>query len=329
MKMRTIDAEGTRPYPNHRYRQIPYDLVRELTVASLGIGALVLILAGVFSTPDVPALSAKQVATQDPLMLVQTELRELGGQSGIATYGPPYNHQSGSLQGLGWFSPQSWAGVQIPLDTAKVDVLHPLSLVATIDPALQAALQTYEKASTTQQMAWINSTQNALKASSIQGNQVVLPVSSDNAYGPVPEMSSAYLRLARTGLLEAAIDGESGSAAVLDRTKSTLLFEGQVDAAYAQQFNMLGEDWGVIQETGNYPGAVWLWYYTLLYQIPPYSTSASADLLVVLTVIVTTGILMFIPFIPGLRSIPKGLGIYKLIWRSYYKELRDRKRATT
>lgn len=322
--MRTMDTgAGTRPYPNHRYRQIPYDLVRELTVASLGIGALVLILAGIFSTPDVPALSAKQVATQDPLMLVQTELRELGGQSGIANYGPPYNHQSGSLQGLGWFSPQTWAGVQMPLDTAKVDVLQPLRLVATIDPTLQSALQTYEKASTAQQMNWINNTSKVLTASSIQGSQVVLPVSAKDAYGPIPEMSSAYLRLAHTGLLEAAIDGEDGPAPLINRTKSILLFEGQVDAAYAQQFNMLGQDWGVIQETGNYPGAVWLWYYTLLYQIPPYSTSQSADLLVVLTVILTTGILMFIPFIPGLRSIPKWLGIYKLIWRSYYKELRD------
>jgi len=323
--MKAIDGVGVRPYPNHRYRQIPYDLVRELTVASLGIGAVVLILAGIFSTPDVPALSAKQVATQDPLMLVQTELRELGYQSGIATYGPPYNHQSGSLQGFGWFSPQTWAGVQLPLDTAKVDVLHPLSLVATIDPALQSALQMYEKASSAQQAVWVNNTEKALKASSFQGNQVVLPLaaSAKDAYGPVPEMSSAYLRLARTGLLEAAIDGEQGAAPLINRTKSILLFEGQVDAAYAQQFNMLGQDWGVIPETGNYPGAVWLWYYTLLYQIPPYSTSQSADLLVVLTVILTTGILMFIPFIPGLRSIPKRLGIYRLIWRSYYKELRD------
>lgn len=327
--MSTHAGGSTRLYPNARYRQIPYDLVRELTLSVLGIGALVLILSVIFSTPDVPPLSAKQVVYQDPLLLVQTELRELGGQSSIALYGPPYNHQNGSLQGFGWFSPQSWAGVQLPLDTAKVDVIKPLRLVAIIDPVLKGALQTWEKASTIKQTVWIHNNEKALKASSIVDNQIILPNSMRDAYGPVPEMSNAYLKLAKTGLLEAAIDGEDGSAPLINRTKSILLFEMHVDAAYATQFNLLGQDWGVIQETGNYPGAVWLWYYTLLYQIPPYNTSPSADLLVVLTVILTTGILLFIPFIPGLRSIPRWLGIYKLIWRSYYREQRQKGRTTS
>lgn len=323
MSTRSLQLKS-RPYPNSKYRQIPYDLVRELTMASLGTLLLVVILAAALSTPDVPALSAKQVAVQDPLMLVQTELRALSGQSAISTYGPPYNHGTDSLQGFGWFSPQSWAGVQIPLDTAKVDVIQPLTLVAAIDPPLQSALRQWEQASPAQQTSWVNNTQSALKSTSIQNSQVVLQPSSIHPYGPVPEMSSAYLRLAHTGLLEAAIDGENGTSPLTNRTKSILLFGGQVDEAYATQFNMLGEDWGVIQETGNYPGAVWLWYYTLLYQIPPFNTSSSADLLVVITVLLTTGILMFIPFIPGLRSIPRWLGIYKLIWRSHYRELSQR-----
>lgn len=311
----------TRLYPNARYRQIPYDLVRELTLACLGIGVLVAVLAGIFSTPDVPMLSAQQVARQDPLLLVQTELRELGGQSSIATYGPPYNHSDQALQGIGGLSPQSWAGVQIPIDTAQVDVIRPLSRVASVDPAIRATLQAWNAGSVTQQARWIANTEKVLVASSIQNGRVMLPMHTTE-YGPVPAMADDYLRLAQTGLLEAAIDGENGPSPIVNRTRSLLLLEGQADTAYATKLNMLGGEWGVIKETGNYPGAVWLWYYTLLYQIPPYNASPAADLLVVLSVIIVTFILVFVPFIPGLRSIPRHVGIYKLIWRRHYRDMR-------
>jgi hypothetical protein len=311
------------PYENARFRQVPYDLVKELTMACLGIGILVLILAAVFSTPDVPALSAQQVAQQDPILLIQTELRELGEQSRISTYGPPYNHGTVSIQALGSFSPQTWAGIQIPLNTAKVDVLKPLSRVASLDPPLAAALRTWQHASPAQQSAWIANVQAALKPADIQLHKVVIPPTPLRPYGPVPALATGYLNLAQSGLLEAAIDGENGPSPILNRTKSLLLFEGQVDHIYAKKLNMLGEDWGVIKETGDYPGAVWLWFYTLLYQIPPYSTSSAGDLLVVLTVIPVTLILMLIPFIPGLRSIPRWLGVYKWIWRDYYREQRQ------
>ena len=36
----------------------------------------------------------------------------------------------------------------------------------------------------------------------------------------------------------------------------------------------------MMNETGSYPGQVWLWLYTFWYQIKPFSTSANADILV-------------------------------------------------
>ena len=124
--------------------------------------------------------------------------------------------------------------------------------------------------------------------------------------------------MAHAGLLEAAIDG-TGATPSLNRTKSTLLLADQADPLYANQLNMTGSEWGVIKETGNFPGAVWLWYYTLLYQIPPFNSSSASDLLVVITVMIVTGLLMFIPFIPGIRSLPLHLRVYRLIWRDYYR----------
>jgi hypothetical protein len=37
---------------------------------------------------------------------------------------------------------------------------------------------------------------------------------------------------------------------------------------------MLGEQWGMMNETGSFAGQVWLWQYTFCYQIKPFSTSA-------------------------------------------------------
>jgi hypothetical protein len=36
----------------------------------------------------------------------------------------------------------------------------------------------------------------------------------------------------------------------------------------------------MMNETGSYPGQVWLWLYTLWYEIKPFSTSPNADVLV-------------------------------------------------
>jgi hypothetical protein len=41
-----------------------------------------------------------------------------------------------------------------------------------------------------------------------------------------------------------------------------------------------GDQWGMMNETGNYPGQPWMWLYTFWYQIKPFSTSDNADALV-------------------------------------------------
>ena len=74
----------------------------------------------------------------------------------------------------------------------------------------------------------------------------------------------------------------------------------------AQAQHLLGSQWGMMNETGSYPGQVWLWLYTFWYQIEPFSTSANADLLVFLVMGVLSLAFILIPFIPGVRDIPRG-----------------------
>ena len=80
----------------------------------------------------------------------------------------------------------------------------------------------------------------------------------------------------------------------------------------------------MMNETGDYPGQAWLWLYTFWYQIKPFSSEANAwganaDVIIWALMMVLTLLLALIPFIPGLRSIPRWIPLYRIIWRDYYR----------
>jgi hypothetical protein len=83
-----------------------------------------------------------------------------------------------------------------------------------------------------------------------------------------------------------------------------------------------------MNETGSYPGQAWLWLYTLWYQVPPMKTSPNADLQVWSIMMILTLLLALVPFIPGLRSIPRWTRLYRLIWRQHYRDTSAAKAAT-
>jgi hypothetical protein len=64
---------------------------------------------------------------------------------------------------------------------------------------------------------------------------------------------------------------------------------------------------------------VWLWLYTFWYQIKPFSTSTNADILVMAVMGVLSLAFILIPFLPGVRDLPRRIPIYKLIWREHYR----------
>jgi hypothetical protein len=41
--------------------------------------------------------------------------------------------------------------------------------------------------------------------------------------------------------------------------------------------------------------------------------------------LILTAALILVPFIPGLRSIPRKVPVYRLIWRDYYRHVEDRR----
>ncbi len=103
-----------------------YDIVKEATVATVVALILVVALAGLLSSPDVPPVTVASWAKVAPADFMATAASELAGTSETATYGPPYNNGTGSIQRI-LFSPQTIVGVRQPLDAAQTFVLAPLS----------------------------------------------------------------------------------------------------------------------------------------------------------------------------------------------------------
>jgi hypothetical protein len=293
----------------HLFPTRPYDLVKEFVIALLVVGALTVALAAVLSSPDRKAITLADWASADPNDVVATAAGELAGTTTSAGYGAPYNRASDG-QKLGPLPLQRWGSVRIPIDSGNDLVIGPLSRVGN-DPALAAALKTWRAASPDQQVAWASAYSDALAAAPDGDPAKVKP----GDYGPVPLLATRFLSLARSGALEGLLTSGTTFYAY-DETKPLLLL---ADGAYledqARADHLGGDQWGMMNESGNYPGQPWMWLYTFWYQIKPFSTSGNADALVWALMAALTLGLILIPFIPGLRSLPRHLGVHRLIWR--------------
>lgn len=290
-----------------------YDLIKELVLAVVASGVIVLLLAVGLSSPDVPSATIKSWATADPIDFVTTAAAELAGTSVSASYGPPYSDGSDSVQAIGPFVPQLWAGNAIHLDTAQEFVLGPLGTVSADDPALSAAIATFDGAPTDQQRAWLSAYSDALANATVEDGGVKVV---SGQYGPVPVLLAKLLDIARSGSLDGLLLASPRFYQTNYTTPLLFLADGTYLANLAEQQHLLGSQWGMMNETGNYPGQSWLWLYTLWYQVPPFNTAANADLLVVLTMGLLTTLLALVPFIPILRDVPRWIPIHRLIWRS-------------
>jgi hypothetical protein len=293
-----------------------YDLVKEFTIALVVVLLLTVALAAVFSSPDRPPLTIATWARTDSGDFTATALSELEGTSGTAQYGPPYNSASQG-QKLGPLALASLAGVTRPIDTAAVYVLDPLADTPHT-AAVATALNAYNAADANQQNRWTGNYDNALSKANDNSSAV-----ARGDYGPVPVLLGQLLVQARSGALDGQLLSESGSFYQTDYTLPLLfLADGSYLADLAGQDHLAGDQWGMMNETGNYPGQAWLWLYTFWYQVQPYSTSDNGDALVWGTMAVLSLVLVFVPFIPGLRSVPRLIPVYRLIWRQHYRELR-------
>ncbi len=303
------------PWPGPFVR---YDLVKELAVALGVIAGLAILLTILFSSPDDTPTTIQSWAQADPGDFLATSITELNGTSEVAEYGPPYNHTPDATQKIGPLDLQSTAGVHIPIDTAKEFVTEPLEEIPA-DPRLKVALAAYQAAPPAVQEAWTGAYEEALPNAHIVRGIPILP---PGHYGPVAPMMTALLGLAQSGGLDGALVAGNHRFYETNYTKPLLFLSGgSYFEERAEGQHLLGEQWGMMNETGSYPGQVWLWLYTVWYQIEPFKSSENADALIFALMGILSLAFICIPFIPGLKTLPRHLRVYRVIWRDHYRSV--------
>jgi hypothetical protein len=319
--------DDTQPWKG---RYAPYDLIKEASIAVGVITLLAILLSILFSSPDDKPSTIAQWSRELPANFVTAAAKELDGTSGTAEYGPPYNH-NGEGQHAAFLKPQKWLGVSHPINTANDFVIDPLKTVPA-SPTLQSAVAEYQAAPEKTQKAWgeayakpLEEYETALEEKKTPPKTVMLNSSTGavtvqaSGAGPVPTMMTGLLSLAQSGGLDGSLL-TSKQFFQTDYTKPLLFMaDGGLLAERAEGQHLLGEQWGMMNETGSYPGQAWLWLYALWYQVEPFKSSENADILVMLVMGVLSLAFIGIPFLPGINRLPRKIPIYRLIWREHYR----------
>jgi hypothetical protein len=292
-------------------------VVKEVFICFLVVLVLIVACAIVFSSPDDPPVTIKTWSSAAPVDFAQTATTELDGTSATATYGPPYTDTKGASQKLGPVSIENAVGVRIPIDTAQEFVLKPLATLPD-RPALAAALSEYKDAPAAQKARWDAAYESAIASAGFSNGQLVV---KSGPYGPVDVLIANLVSMARTGALDGALLATPQLYATNYTNPLLFIADGTYMSDLAGLRHLQGNQWGMMNETGNFPGQAWLWLYTLLYQVPPMNTSSNGDVEVWAIMMLLTLVLALLPFIPVLRSIPRWVGVYRLIWRYHYRSL--------
>jgi len=291
----------------------PYDLVKEFTIALLVVSLLTIGLAALFSSPDERAVTLQDWSMKSPADFVATTTGELAGTTISASYGPPYN-SAGEGLALGPLKIQKWAGITIPVNPAVDFVIDPLKY--SKDAAIPAALSSWSGSSADQQTKWASDYAAAIEKA---GGDYTKVAASD-AYGPVPVMATGLLAQAQEGVLDGLLTTKA-TPYPSDFTGPMLFLADGVyldDLGAAQHLH--GDQWGMMNETGSYPGQSWLWLFSLWYQVEPFKSSENADIQIFAFLMILTLGFIFMPKIPFVNRLPRLIPFHRLIWRRYYRE---------
>ena len=296
-----------------------YDLIKEGVTAVVVIAIVVVALATLFGSPDDKQITFRQWATSAPSDFYATTVHELAGTSDSAGYGAPYNKASPGIN-LGPLHLAQLAGVAHPVDAVNDFVISPLSTFNN-SPSVASALTRWRSAESTTRGNWASAYDSALNSANGDLSKI-----AKGEFGAVPELAMGLLTMAKTGSLDGVLLSQ-GQYFQNDNTKQTLfLGDGSYFNDQSTAANLQGDTWGMMNETGRYPGQAWLWLYSFWYQIPTFNNGdshpigANADAYIMVIMGLLSLGLVAMPLIPGVKSLPRIIPIHRLIWRNYYQE---------
>ncbi len=278
---------------NTPYRKdIPYSIVpinhRTLYKRMAYVLVVVVLLALLFSAPYIPPLTIGEAAQAHPDTVAMTFLKEFNGSSATATYLDtidPYSFNTSS------------AYVSVPYSVY-------LNLTHSQNEEARFLAENRSDRSRTLAQAYAYFDANGTVSKGM------------NSSNPMIVMASSLTYMAQVGAYQPVLQGEvmSGNN---DTYVIRFLYDSGILWAEASRYGLSVPQWGMLK-VGAPPWSLqyWLIPYNLLQiqtaNIPWWNDVENGSIGAV-----TLLILVFLPYIPGLREVPDRLRLYKLFWNKY------------
>ena len=282
-------------------------------IAAVALAALC-VIAVAAGSPNSPRETIAGAAEDDPGGCVLAFTHELAG----AASSSQNQHEFGMGDPGQVFVLRPLRSALPLLGNITVPDLPPLSA-----SDLGAAVATYDSANRDQQLTWASAYHSALDALVPMANgaesgmgttgspQYSKVASLHGDFGPVPSLVEADLFLARTGYLERYLqDVDPGHSYHLT---NIWLYDHPELLNTAVHLGLTDDQWGMVKERGYSVGP---WYLFLPAVIHIYFPGGSSGTGFVLWNVGFALILLFaVPLLPGVRSLPEHLKLYRFIYR--------------
>jgi hypothetical protein len=286
-----------------------------IAVVLLGAIGLIALAAG---SPNSPRETIAAAAKRDPGGCVLAFTEELDGTA--------KSSQNASEFGMG---DPGQVFVLDPLRAAR-PVLGTISLphLRTLGASeVRAAIATYDAATRVQQTKWASSYGDALATIMPMvgmgeggGAGMEMGTSSPHYakigrlqgdFGPIPTLVEADLFLAQTGYLEQYLEDVSPGHSF--HLTNIWLYDHPEMLNTAVNLGLTDDQWGMVKERGFQVGPWYLFIPAVFHIYFPYGTTGTGFVLWNLAFAL---ILLFaVPLLPGVRSLPKRLKLYRWIYR--------------
>ena len=194
---------------------------------------------------------------------------------------------------------------------------------------VSAAITAWTAATPEQQSTWATAYDEALNdEAGAAGDPTKVPTGD---YGPVPALAAGLVAMATSGAYDNAMTGQ-GQFFQTDQTKQLLMMgDGPYMEDKAVSLHLGGDQWGMMEEAGDWPGQQWLAFASVWYQLPAFNAADdatgitrtltdNADVIIAGILVFLLCTFLFTPFIPGLRDLPRWIPLHRLVWKDYYKK---------
>lgn len=262
--------------------------------------AAIVIIAAIVGSPNWPRDSIASVSKADPGGSILAFTQELDGTSTSTSNAQEF--------GMG--------------DPADVFVHYPLHQAAWfLGSQVQNALTDWDAVSLQQRHTWASNYDKALSTITPMGGGgdmggIPSPDFSKldaltGDFGPVPVMVNADLQLAQNGYLDQYL--QSNEAGHSFHLVNIWLYDhpSMLNTAVAQ--GLTDDQWGMVKERGFSVGPWYLFIPAVFHVKLPNGATGSG--FVIDNLAFAFFLLFIVPLIPGLRSLPRYLKLYRFIYR--------------